>query len=247
MADQLRRAGARLIVYDVQFTEPSPDPQADMALFEAFGRAGGALLATAESRDDGSTNVLGGDARLAEIGARAGASNLPDDGGVIRRYRRRVGRLPTLATLTAERLGRPLAARAFGSTGAWIDFRGGPGTFRMLSFSDVHDGRVGAGALRGKVVVVGAAAASLQALHRTPTSGRRTMSGPEVQANALWTALHGTPCGRRPPGRPGSCRWCPRSRSSSSRWCSGPWRCSRRCRHWEPSTWPARSSPSIAA
>jgi hypothetical protein len=40
---------------------------------------------------------------------------------------------------------------------------------------------------------VGATAPSLQDLHSTPTSGADLMSGPEVQANAIWTAVHGNP------------------------------------------------------
>jgi hypothetical protein len=45
---------------------------------------------------------------------------------------------------------------------------------------------------RDRIVVVGATAPSLQDLHATPTSSE-PMSGPEIQANALWTALHGLP------------------------------------------------------
>ena len=44
--------------------------------------------------------------------------------------------------------------------------------------------------LRGKIVVVGATAPRLQDVHSTPTG---FMSGPELQANAIWTALHGLP------------------------------------------------------
>jgi HD-GYP domain-containing protein (c-di-GMP phosphodiesterase class II) len=44
--------------------------------------------------------------------------------------------------------------------------------------------------LRGKIAVVGATAPSLQDVHSTPTG---FMSGPELQANAIWTALHGVP------------------------------------------------------
>jgi hypothetical protein len=51
-------------------------------------------------------------------------------------------------------------------------------------------GRVPAAVFRGKIVVVGATAPSLQDLHATPTSGSDLMPGPEVQANAIWTALH---------------------------------------------------------
>ena len=194
VVDQLRKAGASLIVYDVQFTEPSPDPKADLALYDALGRAGGALLATGESDALGRTKVLGGDANLARIDARAGAANLrTDPGGVVRRYPRTVGKLETLPVMAAEQLGVPLREDDFQEGNAWIDFRGGPRTFPTVSFSDVHDGRVDPRRLRGKVVIVGAGAATLQDMHGTATSGHDLMSGPELQANALWTALQGNP------------------------------------------------------
>ena len=37
MIDRLREAGVRQIVYDVQFTEPSEDPDDDLALYDAVG------------------------------------------------------------------------------------------------------------------------------------------------------------------------------------------------------------------
>jgi CHASE2 domain-containing sensor protein len=191
--DALRRAHARAIVYDVQFTEPSPHPQDDLALYDAIGRAGGAVLATSTSDEQGHTDVLGGDELLRKIDSRAGAANFPASwGGVIRRYPQRVGRLESLAVVTAERVtGRP--PKEFRDGRAWIDFRGGPNTFPTYSFTDLLHGRVPPGALNGRIVVVGASAASLQDRHVTATSGDDTMSGPEVQANAIWTAVHGNP------------------------------------------------------
>ncbi|HEY2636047.1 MAG TPA: CHASE2 domain-containing protein, partial [Solirubrobacteraceae bacterium] len=44
--------------------------------------------------------------------------------------------------------------------GAWIDYRGGPGTFPSYSFSDVLKGRVPASAFHNKIVVLGASARS---------------------------------------------------------------------------------------
>ncbi|MGH2945649.1 MAG: CHASE2 domain-containing protein [Solirubrobacteraceae bacterium] len=194
VVDRLAAAGAREIVYDVQFTEPSLHPKADMALFDALATAGGGVLATAESDARGGTTVLGGDENLARIGARAAAANMPAGrGGVIRRYDRVVGRLKTLATVTAERVGMGIGSADFDDGSAWIDFRGGPETFPTYSFSDVHDGRVPPAALRGKVVVVGASAVTLQDLHPTSTTGGALMSGAEIQANSIWTALHGNP------------------------------------------------------
>ena len=68
--DRLRAAGAREIVYDVQFTEPTDDRE-DLALYDALGRAGGRVLATTETDGHGHTNVLGGDANLAPHPRRA--------------------------------------------------------------------------------------------------------------------------------------------------------------------------------
>ena len=199
--DALRRAGARVIAYDVQFTEPSERPSDDLALFDAVGRAPGTILATSEVGPGGSTAVLGGDANLAEVRARAAASYLPKDGrGVIRRFTRSVDGLDTLAVAAAEAmLGHRLPDDAIPPDGALIDYRGGPGTIRQLSFSDVIDPRWRPPAfLRGAVVVVGASSPSLQDVHLTPAGSDNPMSGPEVQANAIWTAIHGEPLRQAP-------------------------------------------------
>jgi hypothetical protein len=80
----------------------------------------------------------------------------------------------------------------FPSGSAWIDYRGEAGTFPAASFSDVLRGSFAPGAFKDKIVVVGATAPSLQDVHVTPAGGD-PMSGPEVQANAIWTAFHGLP------------------------------------------------------
>ena len=198
MIDLLRDAGARQIVYDIQFTEPSQRPRDDQALFAAVDRADGIVLATGESDARGRTRVLGGDANLRRIGAVAAAANLPPDpGGVVRRYEQVVGALPSIAVTAADQIGEP--APRFGSGGdALIDFRGPPGTIATYSFSDVLSGQVDAERLRGQIVIVGATAPVLQDLHPTSASGRQ-MAGPEIQANAILTALDGNPLRSLPP------------------------------------------------
>lgn len=200
MLSALREAGAGRVVYDVQFTEPSQRPADDLALLDAVERTPGTILATGESDDQGKTRVLGGDEQLAEIGARAADSTFPNDsGGVIRHYERQNGKLATLATATAASLGRPVSPKAFDRNGdAMIDFRGPTGTIPTYSFIDVLDGKVPAGKLRGRTVVVGATAPVLQDIHATSAAGARLMPGPEIQANAIWTALHGNPLRESP-------------------------------------------------
>ena len=70
---------------------------------------------------------------------------------------------------------------------------------RPTSFSDLIAGRVDPAKLRGRIVVVGATAPTLQDVHSTPTASDRLMSGPEIQANAISTALRGMPL-REAPG-----------------------------------------------
>ena len=192
--DRLNAAGAREIVYDVQFTEPTK-PSEDLALYRAIGRAGGAVLATGETDGAGNTNVLGGDENLARIGAEAGAANLDNDvGGVITRVPYEERGLKSLAVVAAERVsGGEVSRSGFGDRGAWIDYRGGPGTVPTYSFARVLRGDVSPAALRDKVIVVGLTDPVEQDVHATPTSSNEPMAGAEVEANAIWTVLHGVP------------------------------------------------------
>jgi CHASE2 domain-containing sensor protein len=194
VTDRLRRAGAGQIVFDIQFTEASRRPEEDLALFDALGRAGGGVLATSESNDRGETRVLGGDDNLRLIDSVAASSTLPDeDEGVVRRFMHDNDGLRTLAVAVAARAGRPVGRDAFAGDGtAWIDFRGGPRTFETVSFSDVFRGRVDPKVFKDKIVVIGASAPTLQDVHPTPMA-KSLMSGPEIQSNAIWTALHGLP------------------------------------------------------
>lgn len=200
--DRLRAAGAGQVVVDIQFTEET-EPGEDMALYHAIARTGGVVLATTEVDEDGDTRVLGGGDNLRRAGAWAAVSSLPTaGGGVIRRFPREISGLESLALVVARAGGAPpVAPELFVGGGALIDYRGPPGTIATVSYSDVLAGRVPASRIRGRIVVIGASAPSLQDVHATPTSDG-LMSGPEVQANAIWTAVHGVPL-RDAPGPAG--------------------------------------------
>ena len=197
--DELRRLGAKRVVYDIQFTEATT-PAQDNALFDAVARFPGTVLATTETDARGHTNVLGGDDNLARVHARAAMATFPIlAGGEIARMEPSRDGVATIAVAAARALGHPVDTKAFERDGAWIDFRGPPGTIPTYHFSDVRDHRLPASAVRGKVVVVGMTAPTGQDVHPTPTVRDELMSGPEVQANALWTVLHGLPL-RTAPG-----------------------------------------------
>ena len=189
----LHADGATAIAYDVQFTEPS-DPTDDLKLYRAVGAARNVVLATTEVDASGQTDVLGGAANLRQAHAVAAAANLPaETGDIIRRYSYRMLGLPSFAVAAARVAGHRITASRFDHDTALIDFRGPPGSIPTYSFSDVLRGRVSPSAFAGKVVVVGATAATLQDLHPTSTTGAQPMSGAEVQADAIWTALHDNP------------------------------------------------------
>jgi CHASE2 domain-containing sensor protein len=200
VVERLRADRAKVIAYDVQFTEPSHSESEDLALYHAVAKAHDVVLATTEVDAGGRTDVLGGEQNLREAHAVAAASNLPaDSGGVIRRYPYALLGLPSFATAVAEAAGGHVNRSSFTGGSALIDFRGSTGTITTVSFSDVLRGRVPARMFAGKIVVVGVSAPTLQDVHLTSTASSDPMSGPEIQANAIWTALHGNPLRAGPP------------------------------------------------
>jgi CHASE2 domain-containing sensor protein len=196
--DILKADGARVIAYDLQFTEAT-DPKDDYALYGAVKAARNVVLATTEVSTPGQTNVLGGNASVRGAHAVVAAANLPDpEDGVVRRYAYSLLGLPSFAVATARLAGHPINRSSFDDNTALIDFRGPPNTIRHVSFADVYEGLVAPSTFAGKVVVIGASAPTLQDLHQTSTTSNQPMAGVEVQANAIWTAMHGNPLGDAP-------------------------------------------------
>ena len=194
--DRLVDAGAKVVAYDIQFTEPSSSERDDIMLVDAVeGARNRIVLATTETDGKGGTRVLGGDDFLRELGARAGNAVTPADAnGVIRQMPFEVDGLRAFGVVAAEiATGRRLTDAGFEDNRAWIDFHGPPGTLEQYSFSSVELGRVPTSAFRDKIVVVGAMAPSLQDVAATSTSGEQMMSGPEIQAETISTILRGFP------------------------------------------------------
>ena len=191
--DRVRAGGPKAIVYDVQFTEPTT-PAQDNALIEAVARnRGRTVLSTTEVGPNGESAIFGGGPILQQIGAKAGNGNVrPDPGGILRHLAYKIDGLKTLSIVAAETAtGRTVKPSALHGSKAWIDFAGPPGSIPSVSFSRVLRGQVPASTFHDKVVVIGATAPSLQDIHATATG--TGMSGPEVQANAVWTVLHDFP------------------------------------------------------
>jgi adenylate cyclase len=185
--DRLSEAGAKTIAYDIQFTEPTT-ARDDNALITAVDRADGVVLATTEVDAKGRANVFGGEEVLRSVGARAGNSNLlNDEDGVIRRMPLQVEGLTSLSIAAVDVFRGERDRHRTGSE--WIDYAGEPGTVDYVSFSRLLSREFADGLFDGKIAVVGAAAPSLQDTHSTAVGEGAQMSGPEVQANAMATAL----------------------------------------------------------
>jgi adenylate cyclase len=189
--DALNKAGAKVIAYDVQFTESGPKPKSDDALIAAARGTPHAVFATTEVDANGQTSIFGGGAALADSGVTPANSNFTRDGdGRIRRMPFAPENLTSFAVATAqEALGRKLELPP--GKDAWIDYPGPAGSVEQISFADVEDGTFAPESVRGKIVVVGATATALRDFH--PTSTGDEVSGPEIQAAAIATALDGFP------------------------------------------------------
>ncbi len=195
LIDRLVEDGAKVIAYDIQFTEET-DPREDDELIEAVHDAGNVVLATSEVSPLGKHSVFGGNAVLRQIGARAGNTiYVPDSDGAIRRFPYALQNLESFAVVAAESAkGEFIEEDGFDAPGggAWIDYAGPPKTIPTYSYVDVLYGRVNPDLLRGKIVVVGATSPVLQDVKQTPYGGE-LMAGAEVQANAIATVLDGVP------------------------------------------------------
>jgi adenylate cyclase len=190
--DAVNRGGAKTIAYDVEFLQRTKIKE-DNALINAVARAGPNKVVLADSQPDpqGRSGVFGGQDVLDQIGARAGNTQIGEDSdGVRRRIQYEVGNMATFPLVAAEvASGKEITTEEMGGPTAWIDYAGGVGTYPAVSFSRALNGQFPAGFFRDKVVVIGASDPSLKDLAKTPTSGDDLMSGAEINANAIATAL----------------------------------------------------------
>jgi adenylate cyclase len=198
----LEKAGAKVIAYDVQFTEDSNSPSADKALIEATRAAGPnrVVMASTVPTPDGQTHIFGGPTgRLPYSRAVQAFSSYPFDAdGRDRRMLFELNGLRTFDIVAASLYrGRTIRPPA-GQEDAWIDYAGPPYHVPEISFVDVLKNHFPASAVRGKIVVVGSTAPVDQDLHPTSTSGSTLMPGPEIHVNGIQTVLDGFPLRNAP-------------------------------------------------
>jgi CHASE2 domain-containing sensor protein len=193
--DRLHRAGARLIVYDIEFRGAGPGAAGrrnDDRLLAALDRARPVILGATATNDRGEPDFLHKPWLIRTVGARAASALIPPE-GTVRKFPYTANRLKSIGVVAAETLKRRSIARTdVGGKNIWIDYAGPSGTVPTVPFSRVLRGQFPADLFRNKVVVIGATALVLQDRHSTPVGGDQ-MAGPEIQANAINTARHLAP------------------------------------------------------
>ncbi|MDQ4041254.1 MAG: adenylate/guanylate cyclase domain-containing protein [Actinomycetota bacterium] len=190
--DRLRRDGAKVIAYDLEFTSET-DPAQDNALIEAVRRAGNLVLATSRIGPRGEVDVFGGPEGVEFARARVGSSLIGSISGRVYRFPREQRGVPSFAVAAVQRGGGGVKRSGFEDGEAWIDFAGPPGTWEAVSFVDVLRGRFRPGTFRDRIVIVGSTAPVIKDV--ASTAAGEQMPGPEIQANATATVLDGFPLG----------------------------------------------------
>ena len=260
MVDRLRRAGARGSS-TTSPGSPAPPTARTWRCYGSLARAGGGVLATSGRRPR-ATPTCSAATRTSRIHTRAGAATCATTSArwLVSRPLRD-GRLKTLAVAAVARHRRARRRSGFDSGGTSIDYRGTPGTSPPTPLRRLSRTRAIVG-FRGRIVVVGASAPTLQDVHAAPTSGRELIAGPEIPADAdLDRAprrsgrLRPPLTGAHRPARPGGAAGAPApsgDRAWSQRWgraCSTPWPSSwpstpARCWPWCRRCWPWRWGPA---
>lgn len=202
LINRLAAAGARLIIFDILFAEPS-NPEDDQALAQAMLQAGNVILActieTSGTANFGRQTIiepldlLG----LAAYGVAPFMAD-PDADGVVRRFRLRTGSLDTMPALVLKRLSPQTAIDPKFS--GLIRYVGKPGSIETLPYHRLFNPAqpLPIDKIQDRLVLVGRMLetpidprAKIDAFY-TPFfgKGRLYMSGVEIQANILHTLLH---------------------------------------------------------
>lgn len=203
MIDRLTQAGAKTIVYDVLFSQPSAVPGDDVALGDAITRSGRVFLPQFIEPGTGESalpEIVGPRPEIARGAAGLGLAHVTfDSDGVVRRMSPfeplGAGLHPDLMTVV-HRATHPIDARDItrgAETSLLIPFAGGPDRFARLSFASVLAGEIPAELLADRTIFVGMTAPGLGPAFPTPvTPDAASMTGVQLQASILNGLRSGT-------------------------------------------------------
>ncbi len=193
LIDNLRAAGAKVVLYDVLFVEPG-DPQDDAALAEAVARHGKVVLAhnfaATLNQAEGIEPVYPLPA-LAEAAAALGhVETMPDTDGVLRRFALEL-RIEGKAYPHFAKAGlglmseRPAPVETDPAQPAPVVPFHPANSYPVIPAFAVLDGTVPKELIAGRTVLVGATAQGMGDTHSVAARDIALMSGVETQANLL--------------------------------------------------------------
>ena len=192
---RLNAAGASTIAFDVDFSAPSrADQDAALAQAIAGSRAPVILPTFRQASSQGSTQVLENLPlpALRDKAQMAAVNIFVDSDGLVHTYPYGVmtGGLPrpSMGATLANGAGQSRQGRA--DQGFPIDGSIDPASVPRFSFIDLMTGKVPAGALKGRDVLIGASAIELG--DRYPVPGRGVIAGPMIQILAAETLIQGS-------------------------------------------------------
>jgi adenylate cyclase len=196
---KLKAAGARLIVFDVLFAEPT-DPADDQLFAQAIKEAGNVILATtvefSESPQASREILVQPFASFRQAARGLGLTLVtPDTDGIVRRFHCHLGNRETLPEAVVHAYDPHITIPPH--LCSLINFTGPPGHVNTVSYSQVLEGPDPhmAALIRGKIVligrIVGAAPTPIADAFYTPffAGTGRLMSGVEIHAQVIHTLL----------------------------------------------------------
>ncbi len=200
---ELSEAGARLIIFDVLFADPT-NPEEDQAFAEAVRQAGNVILACTIEKFESPLLYRQTVVEPLELFRQAAYgvalfAVAPDADGVVRRFRLRLGGQETMPALVARLLqpGRQIPSNLSGL----VNYSGPPGSIEIIPFHQLLNPEQlpPPAKIRNRVVLIGRNLESpldFQShadIFYTPffSGTRQAMSGVEVQGHILSTVLRG--------------------------------------------------------
>jgi adenylate cyclase len=198
---KLATSEAKLIAFDILFTEPKADPAEDHALAEAIHTAGNVILAAeftqVPSAFGPKMSMSLPIPLLREQALGYGQVNLLADGdGVVRSALLGMRFQDHLYPAFAYQIYRAMVDNTTPPRGTmapllpglyFINFRGPPRSYPVVPYYRVLRDEIEQSLFKDKIVVVGASAPSLHDLYPTPYSASQPTSGAEIQANFVET------------------------------------------------------------
>ncbi len=201
---KLAAGRAKLIAFDILFTEPKPDPREDQALADSIRAAGNVILAaefTEVPSDFGPRTTINLPTPLIREHALGyGPANLVTDrDGIVRRARQALTFQDRIFPGLAYQIYQgfvgleALQGREVSLAPLLINFRGPPRSYPMVPYYRILRDEIDPSVFKDKIVIVGAFSPSLHDIFPTPFSASEPTAGVEIQANLVDTLASNDP------------------------------------------------------